>query len=116
MITDKALTQVLAMHLYSEGMGEVSDITETTFWIEGQRKNKVEVHSAMLGNKIDFSACCLCCDFTLLSLLDKTGDNVILLPTDKLKAAMVDGHVSLVDMAEFIIYRWAVEFLPASVA
>ena len=116
MVVDKALTKVLAMHLYSEGMGEISDITDTTFWIEGKRKNKVEVHSSMLGNKIDFTGCCLCCDFMLLSLLDKTGDNVVLLPTDKLKEVMTDNQVSLVDMAGVILFRWAVEFLPENVA
>ena len=108
----KALTKVLAMHLYSEGMGEVSDITDTTFWIEGQRKNKVEVYGTHLDSKINLSECCLCADFLLLSLFDKTGDNVILVKTNDVKDKLEEGHISLVDLAEIIVYRWAVEFLP----
>ncbi len=108
----KALTKVLAMHLYSEGMGEVSEITDTTFWIEGQRKNKVEVYGTHLSSKINLQKCCLCADFLLLSLFDKQGDNVILLNTEKVKAKMNGDEISLVDIAEIIVYRWAVEFLP----
>ena len=108
----KALTKVLAMHLYSEGMGEVSEITDTTFWIEGQRKNKVEVYGTHLDREINLSNCCLCADFLLLSLFDKTGDNVILMKTSDVKERLQMGHISLVDMAEIIVYRWAVEFLP----
>ena len=108
----KALTKVLAMHLYSEGMGEVSEITDTTFWIEGQRKNKVEVYGTHLSSEINLSECCLCADFLLLSLFDKTGDNVILMKTSEVKDRLQEGNISLVDMAEIIVYRWAVEFLP----
>lgn len=108
----KALTKVLAHHLYAEGMGEISDITDSTFWIEGQRKNKVEVYGTHLSNKINLKDCCLCADFLLLSLFDKTGDNVILLNADKVKSKMEGDEISLVDLAEIIIYRWAVEFLP----
>ena len=108
----KALTKVLAHHLYSEGMGEVSEITDTTFWIEGQRKNKVEVYGTHLSSKINLSECCLCADFLLLSLFDKTGDNVILMKTSEVKDRLQEGSISLVDMAEIIVYRWAVEFLP----
>jgi hypothetical protein len=108
----KALTKVLANFLYAEGMGEISDITDTTFWIEGQRKNRVEVFHTHLGNSVDLSSACLCADFLLLALLDKTGDNVILLRTDKVKGQMVDGSIKLVDLADIIVYRWAVEFLP----
>ena len=108
----KALTKVLAHHLYSEGMGDVSEITDSTFWIEGQRKNKVEVYGTHLDREINLADCCLCADFLLLSLFDKTGDNVILLRTADVKEKLQMGHISLVDMAEIIIYRWAVEFLP----
>lgn len=108
----KALTKVLAHHLYSEGMGKVSDITDTTFWIEGQRRNKVECFGTHLSTEINLSECCLCADFLLLSLFDKTGDNVILLNTAKVKENLQMGHISLVDLADIIVYRWAVEFLP----
>jgi hypothetical protein len=108
----KALTKVLAMHLYSEGMGQVSNITESTFWIEGKKKNKVEVYGTHLANKIDLSSCCLCADFLLLALFDKTGDNVVLLKTEQVKELIVNDEISLVDMAGIIVYRWAVEFLP----
>jgi hypothetical protein len=54
----------------------------------------------------------MCADFLLLALLDKTGDNVILLRTDKVKEQMVDGSIKLVDLADLIVYRWAVDFLP----
>tara|TARA_R100000541_G_scaffold5866_2_gene13274 strand:+ start:1827 stop:2180 length:354 start_codon:yes stop_codon:yes gene_type:complete len=113
MVTDKALTKVLAMHLYAEGLGEVRDITDTTFWIKGKKADsRVEVHNAMLGNKVNFSSCCLCADFVLLALLDKTGDNLILLRTTELLEILEDKDASLVDMAGIIIHRWAVEFLP----
>jgi len=111
MDTNKEATKVLAMFLYSEGMGQVSDITDSTFWIEGKRKNKVETHFTSLSSEIDFSDCCLCADFVLLALFDKTGDNVILMKTEKLKGKMTDGKAKLVDIAEVIVYRWAVEFL-----
>ena len=114
MVTDKALTKVLANFLYMEGMGEVSQITESTFWIEGKRKNKVEVVSAMLNNEVDFSEACLCCDFVLLALLDKSGDNIVLLNTTELKTKLNEGKARLVDIAEIISFRWAVEFLPDS--
>ena len=110
----KALTKVLAMHLYSEGMGQVSDITDTTFWIEGKRKNKVEAYGTHLAKEIDLSSCCLCADFLLVALFDKTGDNVVLLKTADVKERLQMGHLSLVDMAESIVFRWAVEFLATS--
>ena len=113
-MTDKGLTKVLAMHLYSEGMGQVSDITDSTFWIEGKRKNKVEVFGTHLSKTINLSKCCLCADFLLLSLFDKTGDNVVLLKTAQVKELMDGDEISLVDMAGIIVYRWAVEFLPES--
>lgn len=109
---DKDITKVLAMHLYSENLGKISEITDKTFWIEGQRKNKVEVHLSHLAKEIDFSDCCLCADFVMLALLDKTGDNVILVRTNHLKEILKDNKASLVDIAAQIVYRWAVEFLP----
>jgi len=111
-MTDKSITKVLAMHLYSENMGNVSEITDTTFWIEGQRRNKVEVFATPLSNKIDLSSCCLCADFLLVALFDKLGDNVVLLKTADVKIKLEGKHISLVDMAEIIVFKWAVEFLP----
>ena len=111
-MTDKSITKVLAMHLYSENMGKVSDITETTFWIEGQRKNKVEVLATALSKELDLTSCCLCADFLLVALFDKMGDNVVLLKTKDVIHKSKDNKISLVDMAEIIVFKWAVEFLP----
>lgn len=110
-MTDKSITKVLAMHLYSENMGKVSEITDTTFWIEGQRRNKVEVFATHLSKSIDLSSCCLCTDFLLVALFDKLRDNVVLLRTEDVKEKLQAGHLSLADMADIIVFRWAVEFV-----
>lgn len=112
----KSATKVIAHFLYSEGMGSISEITDTTFWIEGKRKNKVEVAWKSLSSDIDLSDCCLCCDFLILCLFDKTGDNVVLLKTEEVKSIMEDTSAKLVDIAPIIVKRWAVEFLKDEVS
>jgi hypothetical protein len=108
----KSATKVIAHFLYAEGMGSISDITDTTFWIEGKRKNKVEVAWTNLSKEIDLSGCCLCADFTIFCIFDKLGDNVVLVKTAELQPHVKDSKVLLVDLADVIIKKWAVEFLP----
>lgn len=105
-------TNAIALWMQFEGYGEVSDISPPTFHIIKKRRSKIECIFKELSVNLDLSDACLCSDFILLCLINKTkGDNVVLLDTQKVKSLMDGNLLDLRGVKESIISQWSFEFI-----
>lgn len=103
-------TRAIAYWMQLEGLGKVSDVSPPTFYIEKTKRSKVECVFRELSAEINLSDACLCSDFMVLCIINKRGDNVLLLKTEEVKQQMVGDSLDLKGIVDIIVKKWQFNF------
>lgn len=103
-------TNAIAFWMQVEGYGGVSEISPPTFYITKTKRSRVECIFKELSQTLDLSDACLCADYILLCIVNKQGDNVVLLETAKLKSLLKGNILNLSEIKDIILSKWNFEF------